>query len=116
MWHAALDEVVRHEWHADTPSFGTGIVTISVPVVPRPNDPLYLALVEKVRRMTHGVDASGNEDPNGKKFLFTAAAGNFLAGPIDWCRTFPTVRGRARGDRRAGRVARPRVDHRRRSL
>ncbi|HYC90791.1 MAG TPA: S8 family serine peptidase [Thermoanaerobaculia bacterium] len=92
MWHVALNEIIRHAWDAHTPSFGTAVVTISVPATPLPHDPLYLALVEKVRRMTRGVDVNGNEDPEGKKFLFTVAAGN-VNPRADFCRTFPTVLG-----------------------
>jgi subtilisin family serine protease len=44
--------------------------------------------------MTAGVDVNGNEDPAGKKFLFTAAAGNVTPNPrIDFCKTFPSVLG-----------------------
>jgi subtilisin family serine protease len=88
MWHVALNEVIRHAWDPSTPAFETAVVTISIPATPLPNQPLYLALVEKVRRMTRGVDANGNEDPSGKKFLFTVAAGNFNP-RFDVCRTFP---------------------------
>ena len=92
MWHVALNEIIRHAWDPATPSFQTAVITISVPAAPIPNDPLYLSLVEKVRRMTQGVDVNGNEDANGKKFLFTAAAGN--KNPVaDFCRTFPSVLG-----------------------
>ena len=93
MWHTALDHIVGHAWDPATPAFETAVVTISVPATPLPNDPLYLALVEKVRRMTVGVDASGNEDPNGKKFLFTVAAGNFNP-RFDLCHTFPAILGK----------------------
>jgi subtilisin family serine protease len=92
MWHVAFDEIIRHAWDPETPSFETAIITISVPATPLPNEPLYLALVEKVRRMTRGVDVNGNEDPSGKKFLFTAAAGN-VNPRADFCRTFPSVLG-----------------------
>ena len=92
MWHVALNEIIRHAWDAETPSFETAVITISVPATPLPNDPLYLALVEKVRRMTRGVDVDGNEDANGKKFLFTAAAGN-VNPRVDLCRTFPAILG-----------------------
>jgi subtilisin family serine protease len=92
MWHVALNEIIRHAWDPATPSFETAVVTISVPATPLPNDPLYLALVEKVGRMTRGVDVNGNEDAAGKKFLFTIAAGN--RNPVaDFCHTFPAVLG-----------------------
>lgn len=42
--------------------------------------------------MTQGIDLNGNEDPNGKKFLFTAAAGNVNPN-ADLCHTFPAVLG-----------------------
>ena len=92
MWHVALNEVIRHAWDPTTPSFETAVITISAPATPVPSDPLYLALVEKVRRMTRGVDVNGNEDPAGKKFLFTAAAGNVIPN-FDFCHTFPAVLG-----------------------
>lgn len=92
MWHVALNEIIRHAWDPATPSFQTAVITISIPATPLPNDPLYLALVEKVRRMTRGVDANGDEDPNGKKFLFTAAAGNVIPN-FDFCHTFPAILG-----------------------
>ena len=94
MWHVALDDIIRHAHDPATPQFETAIVTNSVPVqalVPS-DDPQYAALIEKVRRMTVGVDASGNEDPDGKKFLFTVAAGNVMPGR-DWCATFPAILG-----------------------
>ena len=95
MWHMALDDIIRHAYDPATPPFDTAIVTNSVPVqatVPF-DDPLYLSLVEKVRRMTIGVDIDGNEDPGGKKFLFTIAAGNVMPGR-DWCATFPALLGK----------------------
>lgn len=49
MWHVALNEIIRHAWDPESPSFETAVVTISIPATPLPNDPLYLALVEKVR-------------------------------------------------------------------
>lgn len=93
MWHTVLDHIVGHAWDPATPQFATAVVTISVPATPLPDDPLYIALVEKVRRMTVGVDAGGNEDPNGKKFLFTVAAGNFNP-RFDLCHTFPAILGK----------------------
>lgn len=94
MWHVALNEIIRHAWDLATPSFQTAVVTVSIPAIPVPNDPLYISLVEKVRRMTVGVDVNGNEDSSGKKFLFTAAAGNVVPNPrIDFCKTFPSMLG-----------------------
>ena len=93
MWHTALDDIIRHAWDPATPPFSTAVVTCSIPATPRPDDPLYLALVEKIRRMTRGVDASGNEDADGKKFLFTVAAGNIVNG-TPMCATFPAILGR----------------------
>lgn len=93
MWHTVLDHIVGHAWDPATPQFGTAVITISVPATPLPDDPAYLALVEKVRRMTVGVDAAGNEDPNGKKFLFTVAAGN-VNPRFDLCHTFPAILGK----------------------
>jgi subtilisin family serine protease len=93
MWHTALDHIVSHAWDPATPQFETAVITISIPATPIPDDPLYLALVEKVRRMTVGVDVNGNEDPSGKKFLFTVAAGNFNP-RFDLCHTFPAILGK----------------------
>ncbi|HYR29699.1 MAG TPA: S8 family serine peptidase, partial [Thermoanaerobaculia bacterium] len=93
MWHTVLDHIAGHAWDPATPAFETAVITISVPATPLPDDPMYLALVEKVRRMTVGVDAAGNEDPNGKKFLFTVAAGN-LNPRLDLCHTFPAILGK----------------------
>jgi hypothetical protein len=42
--------------------------------------------------MTRGVDVNGNENPNGKKFLFTIAAGNVVPN-FDFCHTFPAILG-----------------------
>jgi hypothetical protein len=66
MWHVALKEIVRHARDPAPPAFQTAVVTMSIPATPRPGDPLYLALVEKVQRMTRGVDVNGNEDSNGR--------------------------------------------------
>jgi Subtilase family len=92
MWHVALDHIIRHAWSPAAPEFQTAVVTISIPATPLPHEPLYRELVEKVRAMTHGVDAEGKRDANGKRFLFTVAAGNIVPG-ADFCSTFPAILG-----------------------
>lgn len=94
MWKTVLDHIMQHAWDPSAPAFETAIVTISVPATPQPANPLYQEVVEKRRRMTVGVDRDGNEDPNGKKFLFTVAAGNLVPIPgFNACGTFPAILG-----------------------
>jgi membrane-anchored mycosin MYCP len=73
-YRQTLLQIIAHAHAPSTPQFSTGIINISGGLsVGDPNAPELDALI---RRMTTGVDAAGNADPNGKKFLFVAAAGN----------------------------------------
>ena len=98
-----LNAIIKHAWNPATPVFETAIVNISGWVLERlqgDNDrsPVPFAVVEKkIREMVAGVDANGNPDPNGKKFLFVVAGNNIdngcgRAGIVD---RFPAVLGRA---------------------
>ena len=71
----ALKKVIRHAYDPGTPSFRTGIITTSVGMNPNPE------LEGLIMRMVGGVDADGNADPNGKRFLFVALAGNYYDDP-----------------------------------
>lgn len=72
-WVRALETVIEHAFAPTSPQFRTGIVNISGGVVARGTAPKFESLV---RRMIGGVNAAGEADPNGKRFLFVAAAGN----------------------------------------
>jgi subtilisin family serine protease len=98
-----LNAIVRHAWDPATPPFQTAVVNISGWVLERlqgnpDNAPVPFATVEKkIREMVGGVDAHGNPDPNGKKFLFVVAGNNVdngcgRNGLVD---RFPAVLGRA---------------------
>lgn len=79
-----LDGIIRNAWDPATPSFRTAIVNISGWVLERLSGtsgggrPVvsYAAVEKKIRDMIGGVDANGNPDPNGKRFLFVVAANN----------------------------------------
>jgi subtilisin family serine protease len=72
-WARALDLIVGHAWDPLTPPFRTAIVTMSsAPGFGRQ----FPQFEERLRRMIGGVDANGNADPNGKRFLFTILGGN----------------------------------------
>jgi subtilisin family serine protease len=92
--------IIEHAFAPQTPAFRTAIISISSgPPLTTPRDAALDALMV---RMTTGVDAGGNADPNGKRFLFVAAAGNYYAdspsnqcGPDDAVILHPAVLGRA---------------------
>jgi subtilase family protein len=74
---------------------GTSIVSVRVSSQPAfastptaAGDVSLAELEQKIRDMVGGVDANGNPDPNGKRFLFVVAAGNSAA---------PTTAGGNRG-------------------
>jgi subtilisin family serine protease len=83
-----LDAIIRHASAPTTPQFRTAIVNISgwvlerlsgrgtdnMPVVP------YAEIEKKMQQMIDGVDAYGNPDPFGKKFLFVVAGNNVDGG------------------------------------
>jgi subtilisin family serine protease len=81
-----LDMIVRHAYDPSTPQFSTGIISISFAVAADSFLDLTPDQVEaKMRRMTEGVDRDNHPDPNGKRFLFTIAAGNSNQGEQEWC-------------------------------
>lgn len=78
-----LNAIIRHAWSPGTPQFETAIVNISGWVLDRltaKTDPStvvpYADVESKMVDMVNGVDANGNPDPNGKKFLFVVASNN----------------------------------------
>jgi serine protease len=95
-----MNAIVRHAWAPGSPSFRTAIVNISGWVLERlagsPGDPVtYRAVEQKMRDMIGGVDAQGNPDPNGKRFLFVVAANNVDSGcgPSGFIDRFPALLG-----------------------
>ncbi|HEX7150189.1 MAG TPA: S8 family serine peptidase [Thermoanaerobaculia bacterium] len=78
----ALYAIIRHAFEPTTPPFRTAVINLSLSLTQREQSPERDALFA---RMTRGVDADGNADPNGKRFLFTAAAGNRYAGRSSQC-------------------------------
>jgi len=83
-----LDGIIRNAWDPKTPSFRTAVVNISGWVLERLSGTssggrpvvTYAAVEKKIRDMIGGVDANGNPDPNGKRFLFVVAANNIDGG------------------------------------
>jgi subtilisin family serine protease len=77
-----LNDIIRHAWDPATPQFHTAVVNISGWVLEKleanpDNAPVTFAAVErKIRDMIGGVDALGNPDSNGKRFLFVVAGNN----------------------------------------
>jgi subtilisin family serine protease len=78
-----LNAIVAHAWSAGAPSFQTAIVNISGWVIDHltadadPSTVVPYSVVEKkMLDMVAGIDANGNRDPNGKKFLFVVAGNN----------------------------------------
>ena len=72
----SLDVIRQHAFAATTPPFRTAIVNLSGGFPSLKQNADVDRFMEKVRAMIGGVDASGNPDPNGKRFLFVVAAGN----------------------------------------
>jgi subtilisin family serine protease len=94
-----LQRIIEHAFAPQTPAFRTAIISISSgPPIATPRNAALDALMV---RMTTGVDAGGNADSNGKRFLFVAAAGNYYAdqgnqcGPDDAVILHPAILGRA---------------------
>ncbi len=86
LWLKTLDAIVQNAWDPATPQFRTGIVNMSFAVnLASKRDPKFAALERKMRDMIAGVDRDGNPDPDGKRFLFVTAAGNFADGSADQC-------------------------------
>lgn len=83
-----LDGIIKNAWDPAMPKFRTAVVNISGWVLERLNGtssggrPVisYAAVEKKIRDMIGGVDANGNPDPNGRKFLFVVAANNIDGG------------------------------------
>ncbi|HVE69799.1 MAG TPA: S8 family serine peptidase [Thermoanaerobaculia bacterium] len=96
-----LNAIIAHAWDPAAPDFHTGIVNISGWVLERLNgvparDVVPYAVVEqKIRQMIAGVDAEGNPDPKGKRFLFVVAANNTDGGcgPAGTIDRFPALLG-----------------------
>jgi serine protease len=85
-WIAGFDLIIKHAFDPATPQFRTGIINMSfVPNLASANDPLFPQFEAKIRKMIAGVDAAGDADPNGKRFLFVVVAGNFSSGNGNQC-------------------------------
>ena len=85
-WIRTFDAIIQHAWNPANPQFRTGIINMSMsPGLASQNDPKFPLFEQKMRQMIGGVDASGAPDPNGKRFLFVAPAGNYVTGPGDQC-------------------------------
>ena len=70
-----LRAIITHAFAPTTPSFRTAIINISGGIA-NVNSSNAAPIDALIRRMVEGVDANGNADPNGKRFLFVTAAGN----------------------------------------
>ena len=83
-----LDAIIRHAWDPASPRFRTAVVNISGWVLERLGSESsssraivsFSTVEKKIRDMIAGVDANGNPDPNGKRFLFVVAANNIDGG------------------------------------
>ena len=98
-----LDAIVRHAWSADAPPFQTAIVNISGWVLDRLTATSaegeavpYSAVEKKIDDMIFGIDANGNRDAHGKKFLFVVAGNNVDGGcgRSQMVDRFPAILGR----------------------
>lgn len=97
-----LEAVIHHAWSEGAPPFRTAVVNISGWVLeqltagsdPRPVP--YSDVEQKIGDMVGGVDANGNADPNGKRFLFVVAANNVDTGcgASGYVDRFPAVIGK----------------------
>jgi subtilisin family serine protease len=97
-----LNAIIRHAWDPASPVVRTSVVNISGWVLERLNGertsapPVrYEAVEQKIRDMIGGVDATGNPDANGRRFLFVVAANNTDGGcgPSGMIDRFPAVLG-----------------------
>jgi hypothetical protein len=83
-----LDAIIHHAWDPASPTFRTAVVNISGWVLERLGSTSgasrgvvpYATVEKKIRDMIRGVDANGNPDANGKRFLFVVAANNIDGG------------------------------------
>jgi subtilisin family serine protease len=97
-----LNDIIHHAWASNASPFTTSVVNISgwvldhiaattdEEVVP------YSAVEKKMRDMVAGVDANGNRDDRGRKFLFVVAGNNIDGGcgPSGVVDRFPATLGR----------------------
>ncbi|HEX7706021.1 MAG TPA: S8 family serine peptidase [Thermoanaerobaculia bacterium] len=98
-----LDSIIAHAWSSGAPQFRTAVVNISGWVLERldGNTPpahlvvTYAELEKKMRTMIGGVDAAGQPDANGRRFLFVVAANNVDGGcgPAGLIDRFPALLG-----------------------
>jgi subtilisin family serine protease len=102
LWTQTLDRIVAHAFDPQTPQFNTGIINMSYsPGYVSSNDPGFPQLEQKIRDMIGGVNAAGQPDANGKRFVFTVMAGNFSADQTTQCdaqmrpAVFPSAVGRS---------------------
>ena len=93
-----LERVIAHAQAPTTPAFRTGIINISGAISLA--DPHAADVDALILRMTLGVNAAGEADPNGKRFFFSIAAGNIYADPTtnqcgadDAVITYPAILG-----------------------
>lgn len=85
-WLGTLDAIIRNAWDPATPPFRTAIVNMSFAVNRASvHDPGFPRFEKKMREMIGGVDRDGKPDPEGKRFLFVTAAGNYASGSADQC-------------------------------
>ncbi|HJQ38225.1 MAG TPA: S8 family serine peptidase [Thermoanaerobaculia bacterium] len=77
---AQLERIIAHAFAPTTPSFRTAIINISAVLALA--DPHVPELDALIRRMTTGVNAAGEADPNGKRFFFSVIAGNKYSDPL----------------------------------
>jgi subtilisin family serine protease len=97
-----LNDIIHHAWDPATPQFHTAVVNISGWMLEKleanhDDAPATFAAVErKIRDMIGGVNASGNPDPNGKRFLFVVAGNNVDngCGPNGVVNRFPATLGK----------------------
>jgi subtilisin family serine protease len=80
-FNRALDRIIEHAFDPRSPQFKTGIVSLSISVADVGEGITFDVLKAKMERMTKGVDANGNADPNGKRFFFSVVSGN-IGGPF----------------------------------
>jgi hypothetical protein len=72
---ASLNAIIEYSWNPTSPQVKTAVVNISASL----QAGTYPDSEAKIRDMVVGVDKDGKRDPNGKRFLFTASAGNAAA-------------------------------------
>ncbi|HEX3108841.1 MAG TPA: S8 family serine peptidase [Thermoanaerobaculia bacterium] len=77
-----LNDIIHHAWTSNASQYTTSVVNISgwvldhITATTDDNVVPYATVEQKMRDMIGGVDANGNRDPNGKKFLFVVASNN----------------------------------------